>query len=145
MSPLPLGKAVVLLRGSGIAILAFGSPVTDCLEIAARLDATLVNMRFVKPLDRELVLSLAANHSLLVTVEENVVGGGAGSGVNETLAAAGIACAVLNIGLPDRFVEHGSRESCLADARLDAAGISRQIMQRLHEMDMPNVGESRAC
>jgi 1-deoxy-D-xylulose-5-phosphate synthase len=145
MSPLPLGKAVVLLRGSGIAILAFGSPVTDCLEIAARLDATLVNMRFVKPLDRELVLSLAANHSLLVTVEENVVGGGAGSGVNETLAAAGIACAVLNIGLPDRFVEHGSRESCLADAGLDAAGISRQIMQRLHEMDMPKVGESRAC
>jgi 1-deoxy-D-xylulose-5-phosphate synthase len=145
MSPLPLGKAEVLLHGSGIAILAFGSPVTDCLEIAAQLDATLVNMRFVKPLDTELVLSFAASHSLLVTVEENVVAGGAGSGVNEALAAAGVACAVLNIGLPDRFVEHGSRESCLADAGLDAAGISRQIMQRLHEMDMPKVGESRAC
>jgi 1-deoxy-D-xylulose-5-phosphate synthase len=145
MSPLPLGKAEVLLHGGGIAILAFGSPVTDCLEIATRLDATLVNMRFVKPLDTELVLSFAASHSLLVTVEENVVAGGAGSGVNEALAAAGVACAVLNIGLPDRFVEHGSRESCLADAGLDAAGISRQIMQRLHEMDMPKVGESRAC
>ncbi|HSM69808.1 MAG TPA: 1-deoxy-D-xylulose-5-phosphate synthase [Xanthomonadales bacterium] len=145
MSPLPLGKGEILLHGSGIAILAFGSPVTDCMEIAAQLDATLVNMRFVKPLDTELVLSLAAGHSLLITVEENVVAGGAGSGVNEALAAAGIACPVLNIGLPDRFVEHGSRESCLADAGLDATGISRQIMQRLREIDMPKVGETRAC
>ena len=105
-------------------------------EAAARLGTTLVNMRFVKPLDSELVLSMARTHGLLVTVEENAVAGGAGSGVNELLAATGQIVHLLNIGLPDRFIEHGSREDCLAMAGLDSAGILRQINTRLKEIDV---------
>ncbi len=135
MTALPLGKAEVVRRGHDIAILAFGSMLEPAAEAASRLGATLVNMRFVKPLDSELVLTMARTHSLLVTVEENAVAGGAGSGVNELLAAAGQIVHLLNIGLPDRFIEHGSREDCLAMAALDSAGILRQINARLKEID----------
>ncbi len=93
-------------------------------------------MRFVKPLDEALVRSLASRHRLLVTVEENAVAGGAGSGVNELLAAAGLSVSVLNIGIPDRFIEHGAREDCLAAAGLDAEGINQQILQRLRELGL---------
>jgi 1-deoxy-D-xylulose-5-phosphate synthase len=131
MTAMRIGKAELRSRGATIAILAFGSLVDTCVDIAARLGATLVNMRFIKPLDAELVEELAASHQLIVTVEENATAGGAGSGVNELLAAAGIACKVLNIGIPDEFIEHGSREDCLAMAGLDAAGIQRQIESRV--------------
>ncbi len=136
LSALPLGKAELLREGSQVAILAFGHPVHDCLEVARRIDATLANMRFVKPLDEALVRSLASRHRLLVTVEENAVAGGAGSGVNELLAAAGLSVSILNIGIPDRFIEHGAREDCLAAAGLDAEGINQQILQRLRELGL---------
>jgi len=125
---LPVGRAQVRREGrSGLLLLAFGTMVEPCEAIAARLDATLVNMRFVKPVDAELVARLAATHAAIVTLEENVVAGGAGSGVAEVLATLGIERRVLHIGLPDGFVEHGSRSDCLAMAGLDQAGIERAI------------------
>ncbi|NND45478.1 MAG: 1-deoxy-D-xylulose-5-phosphate synthase, partial [Xanthomonadales bacterium] len=136
MEALPLGRGQRRREGRGVAILAFGSPLHDCLAVAETLDATVANMRFVKPLDTDLVRELAASHSLLVTVEENAVAGGAGSAVNEALADMGVAANLLNIGLPDRFVEHGSRSDCLADAGLDAAGILRQVRARMAAMGM---------
>ena len=112
---------------SGLLILAFGTMVAPCVAIAERLDATLVNMRFVKPLDLELLERLVPVHRAVVTVEENVVAGGAGSAVNEALAASGATVRVHNIGLPDAFIEHGSREDCLEMAGLDAASLERSI------------------
>ena len=141
MQALPVGKAQKLMEGSRIAILAFGSPLHPCIDIAAGLDASLINMRFVKPLDTQMIAELAATHELLVTVEENAVTGGAGSGVNETVAAMGLSCHLLNIGIPDRFIEHGSREDCLADAGLDATGIAHQIHQKLETMGLSIPGD----
>ena len=97
------------------------------LPIAERLDATVIDMRFVKPLDVALVLQVAAQHRALITVEENAVQGGAGSAVAEALVAAGVALPLHLIGIPDEFIEHGSREDCLQLAGLDAAGLARQI------------------
>ena len=131
MQIVPIGKADVVKRGSSVAILAFGSSLGPSTEVAARIGATLVNMRFVKPLDVAVVFEMANSHNLLVTVEENAVAGGAGSGVNELLAAAGITINLLNIGIPDRYIEHGSRNDCLAMAGLDADGIFEQINNRL--------------
>jgi 1-deoxy-D-xylulose-5-phosphate synthase len=129
MTALPVGRAELRREGrSGLLLLAFGTMVAACSVIAERLDATLVNMRFVKPLDVELLQRLAATHLAAVTIEENVVAGGAGSAVNEALAAAGLALPVRNIGLPDGFVEHGSREDCLEMAGLDAATLERSIL-----------------
>ncbi len=125
MRALPLGKGEVRRRGREVALLAFGSMVAPALEAAVRVDATVANMRFVKPLDEELVAQLARTHRVLVTVEENVVAGGAGAAVSECLAALGIAVPVVHLGLPDRFVEHGEREDLLAACGLDAAGIER--------------------
>ncbi|NNL95479.1 MAG: 1-deoxy-D-xylulose-5-phosphate synthase [Xanthomonadales bacterium] len=136
MQVLPIGKGQTLMEGSRIAILAFGAPLHACIDIAAGLDATLVNMRFIKPLDGDMIASLAASHELLVTVEENAVAGGAGSGVNEVIAAMGLSCQLLNIGIPDRFIEHGSREDCLADAWLDGPGIARQIHEKLASLGL---------
>jgi 1-deoxy-D-xylulose-5-phosphate synthase len=127
MTALTVGRAEVRRRGRGVALLAFGAMVTPAEAAGAALDATVVNMRFVKPLDADLVLELAATHTLLVTVEDNAVAGGAGSGVNELLAAAGLACRVLNLGLPDRFLEHGGRDELLAEVGLDAAGIECSV------------------
>jgi 1-deoxy-D-xylulose-5-phosphate synthase len=128
MGALPLGRADMRREGrSGLLLLAFGTMVAPCLPIAERLDATLVNMRFVKPLDTELVCRLAASHSCVVTIEENAIAGGAGSAVDECLATAGIERTVHRIGIPDRFIEHGSRDDCLALAGLDATGLARQI------------------
>jgi 1-deoxy-D-xylulose-5-phosphate synthase len=136
MTKLPIGKAEVALKGSGVAILAFGSMVHRCLDIATQLDATLVNMRFIKPLDSAIIKTLGSTHDLLVTVEENAVAGGAGSGVNEVLAEMGLSVQVLNIGIPDQFIEHGSREDCLADAGLDTASIRARILSRLQSMGL---------
>ena len=92
-------------------------------DIAERLDATVVNMRFVKPLDEETVLQMAARHRAIVTIEENTTAGGAGSGVGELLAAEQVLIPLLHLGIPDRFIEHGSREECLAAAGLDAESL----------------------
>ena len=126
---LPIGKAEIRREGKRIALLAFGSMLASALEAGAAFNATVVNMRFVKPLDEELVRELARNHDLLVTVEENVVAGGAGSAVNECLMAAGLATRVVNLGLPDRFIEHGDHREQLAQCGLDAAGIRRTILR----------------
>jgi len=131
MQVLPIGKAEVLKRGSSVAILAFGSSLEPSTEVAARIGASLVNMRFVKPLDADVIIEMAQKHSLLVTVEENAVTGGAGSGINELLAAAGITVNILNIGIPDRYIDHGSRGDCLAMAGLDTNGILEQVNNRL--------------
>ncbi|MGH8240011.1 MAG: transketolase C-terminal domain-containing protein, partial [Steroidobacteraceae bacterium] len=124
MRALPIGKAQLRREGrSGLAIIAVGSMVPNCERVAEQLDATFVNLRFVKPLDEELILRIAATHRALVTVEENVVAGGAGSAINECLVANGHATPTLNLGIPDRFIEHGSREDCLTLAGLDRAAV----------------------
>jgi 1-deoxy-D-xylulose-5-phosphate synthase len=127
MTALPLGKAKPVKTGTDIAILAFGSTVVTCMAVADKLNATLINMRFVKPLDRDAIINAAKQHQILITVEENAVTGGAGSGVNELLAEARLAVPLLNIGLKDEFIQHGSREECLQHAELDEEGILRQI------------------
>ncbi|MBS0379775.1 MAG: 1-deoxy-D-xylulose-5-phosphate synthase [Proteobacteria bacterium] len=128
MSALPVGKAQPRREGkSGLAILVFGTLINSVQPIAERLDATLVNMRFVKPLDEDLVVSLAARHRAIITVEENATLGGAGSAVGELLAAEGLQLPLLQLGIPDRFIEHGSREGCLTAAGLDAAGLAASI------------------
>jgi 1-deoxy-D-xylulose-5-phosphate synthase len=121
---LPIGKAETRREGrSGLLLLAWGALVAPAVAIGERFDATVVNMRFVKPLDEELVLRLAARHRALVTLEENVIAGGAGSGVAELLTAAGVDAPLLSLGIPDRFIEHGSREDCLAAAGLDTESL----------------------
>jgi 1-deoxy-D-xylulose-5-phosphate synthase len=127
---LPIGKAQLRRHGNGIALLAFGATVADAEAAGAELGLTVVNMRFVKPLDRELVLQLAQSHEGFATVEDNVVAGGAGSGVAELLAAEGIAMPMLHLGLPDAFQHHASREQLLAEAGLDAAGIRASLLRR---------------
>jgi 1-deoxy-D-xylulose-5-phosphate synthase len=128
MSALPVGRAQIRREGrSGLALLVFGTLLDTAQKIAERLDATLVNMRFIKPLDETLVLSVAAQHRAIVTIEENAVAGGAGSAVAELLAAEGALLPLHQIGIPDRFIEHGSRDSCLAAAGLDAAGLSANV------------------
>jgi 1-deoxy-D-xylulose-5-phosphate synthase len=130
LKPLPIGKAEIRRRGAGLAILAFGSPLTDALEVGAELGGTVVNMRFVKPLDEALIVELARTHVALVTVEDNAVAGGAGSAVAELLASKNMQVALLQLGLPDAFLEHASREDLLAEAGIDAAGIRAAILKR---------------
>jgi len=127
MTALPIGKAEVRRRGKGVAILAFGALVPAAAEVADNLDATLVNMRFVKPLDVGTIREMAESHEKIVTIEDNVTAGGAGSGVVEMLADLGIERPVLRLGLPDAFCDHGSREEVLTSIGLDAAGIERSI------------------
>ncbi|HSY46251.1 MAG TPA: 1-deoxy-D-xylulose-5-phosphate synthase [Steroidobacteraceae bacterium] len=128
MVALPLGKAQLRREGkSGLALLAFGALVASAAQIAEALDATLVNMRFVKPLDEELVVAVAARHRALITIEENATQGGAGSAVGELLSAEGLQLPLLQLGIPDRFIEHGSRDSCLAAAGLDSAGLAASV------------------
>jgi 1-deoxy-D-xylulose-5-phosphate synthase len=128
LTALPVGKAQLRREGkSGLALLAFGALVAPAQSIAERLDATFVNMRFIKPLDEDLIVSLAARHRALVTIEENVVLGGAGSAVGEVLASEGLQLPLLQLGIPDRFIEHGSRDGCLAAAGLDAASLSASV------------------
>ncbi len=128
MNALPVGKAQLRREGkSGLALLVFGALLSSAQQIAERLDATLVNMRFIKPLDEDLIVALAARHRALVTIEENAIQGGAGSAVGELLASDGVQIPLLQLGIPDRFIEHGSRESCLAAAGLDAAGLAASV------------------
>jgi 1-deoxy-D-xylulose-5-phosphate synthase len=137
MQALQIGRGRVLRQGRRVALLGFGSPVAACLEAAEALDATVADMRFVKPLDLALLRELAASHELLVTVEDGTRMGGAGSAVAETLAAADDAPRLLILGLPDAFLEHGAREELLSDSGLDAAGIERAIHEQLPEVDCP--------
>jgi len=123
MTALPLGKAEIRRSGKGIAILAFGTMVEAASTAGEILDATVVNMRFVKPMDESLILEMAASHELLVTFEENVIAGGAGSAINEVLAANGIGQLAINYGLPDRLIQHGSRDDMLRDAGLTTEGL----------------------
>ncbi len=123
MTALPIGKSQPRRKGKGIAILAFGTMLAPALEAAERLDATVINMRFVKPLDETAVLEAAATHDLLVTIEDNSVAGGAGSAVNECLTAHQVLIPVVNMGLPDRFLNHATREELLAECGLDCEGI----------------------
>ena len=127
---LPIGKAQLRRHGNGIALLAFGATVPAAEQVGAELGLTVVNMRFVKPLDRELLLQLAQSHDGFATIEDNVVAGGAGSGVAELLAAEGIAMPMLHLGLPDAFQHHASREQLLAEAGLDMAGIRAAVLRR---------------
>jgi 1-deoxy-D-xylulose-5-phosphate synthase len=127
LEPIPLGKGELRRQGKKVAILAFGSMLAPALEAAEKLDTTVANMRFVKPLDEELVLRLAREHAVLVTVEENVIQGGAGSAVLECLAHHGITVRVLQLGLPDHFIEQGEHKKLLADCGLDSAGLVKSI------------------
>jgi 1-deoxy-D-xylulose-5-phosphate synthase len=131
MSTFPIGTGEVRRDGTRVAILAFGTLLHAALEVADMVDATVANMRFVKPLDEALVLDLARTHELLVTLEESSVVGGAGSGVAECLAAHGVAVPLLQLGLPDRHADHGTRDECLRDAGLDVAGLFDAIANRV--------------
>lgn len=133
LEPVTLGKAVVRRSGKSVAILAFGSMVTPALEVAEDLDSTLIDMRFVKPLDEEIIGDIAAKHQLIVTIEENTVMGGAGSAVNEFLLASNYQIPVLNLGLPDTFLEHGKVPKMLADVGLDATSIATAIKKKLKD------------
>ncbi len=135
MQALRVGEAKLVRRGRKIVFLAFGSPLYDALLAAEELDASVVDMRFVKPLDKDTVLSMANTHDVLVTVEDNVVPGGAGSAVNELLAHEKLNVTTLNLGLPDRFMNHGSREQLLSEAGLDAKGILASVNRLLPQGD----------
>lgn len=139
MKEIPLGKAEIVSRGNGVAILCFGTLLESAREAANVLGATLVNMRFVKPLDETLIASMAESHSLLVTLEENVVAGGAGSGVNEFLAVQEITTPILNLGLPDQHIDHGSQEQQLASCGLDTQGIIATIRGSKHFSESTNI------
>lgn len=137
LSSIEMGKGVVRRQGSKVAILAFGSMVAPSVKAGEELDATVANMRFVKPLDVELVRQLAASHDYLVTVEEGCIMGGAGAAVAEALAAEGIVKPLLMLGLPDLFIDHGDPATLLAGVGLDARGIAASITKRF------GVGEPR--
>ncbi|VAW95064.1 1-deoxy-D-xylulose 5-phosphate synthase [hydrothermal vent metagenome] len=127
LDTLPFGKAKLLREGESIAILSFGSLLSQATQSADVLNASLANMRFIKPLDEELIFELADKHDILVTIEDNAVLGGAGSAVNECLLNAGHNTPVLNLGLPDKFLSHGSRDELLAESGLSSDGIIRQV------------------
>ena len=133
LDALPIGKSETLRVGHKLAILAFGSMVTPALEAGDDLNATVINMRFVKPLDEEKIKELSMTHDLLVTIEENVIKGGAGSAVAEYLATLESDTQMLHLGLPDKFIEHGDTAELLADCGLDAAGIQKTILNVLPE------------
>ena len=147
MAALPVGKGEVRREsnapaGKRIAILAFGTMVAPSLKAAEELDATVANMRFVKPLDAELVRQLAETHDYLVTVEEGCVMGGAGSACVETLLESGVIKPVLQLGLPDRFIDHGDPAKLLAGCGLDAAGIAKSIRERFLDKAASASGKS---
>jgi len=131
LTPLEIGKGVVRRQGQKTALLVFGVQLAEALQVAELLDATVVDMRFVKPLDETLLRQLAAEHELLVTIEENSIMGGAGSAVSEFLASENLLKPILHLGLPDYYVEHAKPSQMLAECGLDAAGIEAAIRQRL--------------
>jgi 1-deoxy-D-xylulose-5-phosphate synthase len=134
LEPVEIGKGVVRRQGSKVAMLVFGVQLTEALIVAEKLDATVVDMRFVKPMDEVLVREMADSHDLLVTIEENAIMGGAGAAVSEFLARENILKSVLHLGLPDVYVEHAKPAQMLAECGLDVAGIEASINQRLLKM-----------
>ncbi|HEY5970614.1 MAG TPA: 1-deoxy-D-xylulose-5-phosphate synthase [Pseudoxanthomonas sp.] len=144
LDTLPIGKAEVRAHGSRIALLAFGATVAAAEEVGKELGLTVVNMRFVKPLDRALILELAKAHEGFATIEDNVVMGGAGSGVAELLNAENLRMPILHLGLPDHFQHHASREQLLAEAGIDAAGIRASVMQRWPQLAVADTAISAA-
>ena len=145
LTALPIGKGEIRLRGSRVAILAFGSPLADALKVGAEIGATVANMRFVKPLDEALILELARTHAAIVTVEDNAISGGAGSAVAEFLESKNLQIPVLQLGLPDRFLEHASREQLLAEAGIDASGIRAAIAKRWPQFSADQLPEVRSA
>ena len=131
MTALEIGKGVIRRRGSQVAILNFGTLLANALEVANDLDATVADMRFVKPIDESLITELAKSHDLIVTLEENAIAGGAGAAVSEYLNSCGINTATLHLGLPDRYIDHGKHENQLQQCGLDAPGIRTSIAHRL--------------
>jgi 1-deoxy-D-xylulose-5-phosphate synthase len=127
MRALPVGKGEIRRSGAKVAMLAFGTMLAPTLLAAADLDATVANMRFVKPLDRETIRAAAGSHELLVTIEENAVIGGAGSEVARAIEEMGLAVRLLRIGLPDRFIDHGDQQQLLAKLSMDSAGIVARV------------------
>jgi 1-deoxy-D-xylulose-5-phosphate synthase len=133
LQTLPFGKAEIRREGQGVCILAFGTLLYPALQVAEKINATVVNMRWAKPLDLEMVLAMAARHEHLVTVEDACVMGGAGSAVSEALQKANVLRSILSLGLPDEFVEHGDPAKLMALLGLDAAGIEKSIRQKWPE------------
>jgi len=127
MTLIPVGEGQTLRQGKKIAFLAFGSMVAPAMQAAQQINATVANMRFVKPLDEQLIIELASDHDLLVTIEENAIFGGAGSGINEFLHSININVPTLNLGIPDQYIEHGTREECLSECGLDSSGIIASV------------------
>ena len=144
LESLPIGKAEVRRQGSRLALLAFGATVPAAETVGKALGLTVVNMRFVKPLDRALILELASAHEGFVTIEDNVVMGGAGSGVAELLHEANVQLPILQLGLPDDFQHHASREQLLAEAGIDAAGIQAAVIARWPQLAMSTAPLSAA-
>ena len=130
LTGLPMGKGEIRRQGQRVAVLAFGTLLYPALEAGEKLNVTVANMRWAKPLDADLVLELARTHDAVVTVEEGALMGGAGSAVMEVLADAGVSTPVLRLGLPDRFIEHGDPSKLLSMLGLDASGIEQSIRQR---------------
>jgi len=145
LDTLPIGKAELRRNGARIALLAFGAIVPAAQQVGEELGLTVVNMRFVKPLDRALLLDLAKTHEGFVTLEDNVVAGGAGSGVAELLAAEAIVMPILHLGLPDAFQHHASREDLLSEAGLDAAGIRAAVLKRWPHLAQPAASAVRSA
>ncbi len=131
LSTLPVGKGEIRRRGRGVALLAFGSMLSPCLDAAEELDATVANMRFVKPIDRDLIIELAREHSLLVSVEENTLIGGAGAEVARVLEEVGSPARLVRLGIPDRFIDHGDQARLLAEVGLDRDGIVRTVREHV--------------
>ncbi|MBV1881801.1 MAG: 1-deoxy-D-xylulose-5-phosphate synthase [Pseudomonadales bacterium] len=136
MECFPIGKALTRRKGSRVAILAFGSMVYPSLEVGNNFDFTVIDMRFVKPLDEELIINITREHDLIVTVEENTISGGAGAAVNEFLAKSAITRPLLNLGLPDYFVGHGKPSELLEECGLNAKGIEAAILERLEKVHL---------
>jgi 1-deoxy-D-xylulose-5-phosphate synthase len=131
MTALQIGKGVIRRDGAGVAILNFGTLLPTGLRVGEQLNATVADMRFVKPIDETMIRELASRHSLLVTLEENSIAGGAGSAVSEFLASQGIVMSVLHLGLPDHYVDHGKHEQQLASVGLDDASVLAAIEARV--------------
>jgi 1-deoxy-D-xylulose-5-phosphate synthase len=144
MTALPIGKADIVRNGKGVAILAFGSMVAPALKAAEALDATVVNMRFVKPIDAAMIAQMARTHGAIITIEEHVIMGGAGSACVESMVEQGLKIDTLMLGLPDRFIDHGDHQQLLASVGLDGAGIEASIRNRfadaLAQGDRPKDG-----
>ncbi|GAB1614908.1 1-deoxy-D-xylulose-5-phosphate synthase [Pseudomonas kermanshahensis] len=136
LTPLEIGKGVIRRQGEKVALLVFGVQLTEALQVAEQINATVVDMRFVKPLDEALVLELAGSHELLVTIEENAIMGGAGAAVGEFLASQALVKPLLHLGLPDIYVEHAKPAQMLAECGLDAAGIEASVTARMAKLGL---------